>query len=268
MKRNITPLLFGVVFILAGLGYLGSVLFDWHFTIFFDGWWTMFIIIPSFISILANGPKAFNVGAFLFGGLFLLGAQDVIPYRHFGVILVSSIVIYIGLALIIRYIRGPKVYDTNPIYNSSNTSYTTSNPTGEKSHVDSDNTYQQNSTNMRGGAYSANSDTTSEPSYNAILSGVDARNTSTDFQGAKVSAILGGVDLDLRDAIITKDVTVYATAVLGGIDILAPRNVRIVMTKTDILGGTTCTAMTMPQDSNVPIVTFNCTTVLGGIEIK
>lgn len=264
MKRNIAPLLFGIFFVLAGIGYLGQAVFSWDFTIFFRGWWTLFILVPAFVSILSNGPKIFNVAAFLFGGLFLLEAQNVIDNSSFGVILLGGAIAYIGVIMIVKYINAPK-NNANP--NFTTYTYTTNQPNGQTTiNVDPTGTYQEtNYTHKRKNSYC---DTTNEPSYNAILSGVDAKNTSTDFQGAKVAAIMGGVDLDLRDAIITKDIVVYATAVMGGIDILAPQNVRISLVKTDILGSTTCTAISMPPDANVPIVTFNCTTIMGGIEIK
>ncbi len=265
MKKNISPLLFGIVFILAGLGYVGSAFFNWDFTIFFDGWWTLFIIIPSFISILSNGPRAFNVGAFLVGVLFLLSEMDppIISSDKMWEVVVSVVIIYIGLTLIIKFVRGPKEENYNyhvPNGANSETTYTYS---GGDEH-----TGGMGSNEHKAGKSYVNFDSTACPNYNAILSGIDAKNTSIDFQGAKISAIMGGVDLDLRDTIITKDITIYATAIMGGIDILAPQNVRISISKTDILGGTSCSAMTQPQDANVPIVTFICTTIMGGIDIK
>lgn len=255
MKRNISPLLFGIVFILAGLGYLGAVFFDWDFSIFFDGWWTLFIIIPAFISMLANRPRAFNVAAFIVGVLLLLNQQDVINSKDFRLMIVAAVIFYIGILLIIHYFKTPKA--------STNT-YTYTTPQGASFQYSHESNGQTEKENQKYWSY----DNESYPSYNAILSGVDAKNTSTDFQGAKVSAILGGVDLDLRDVIITRDITIHATAIMGGIDILAPRNVRIALNKTDIMGGSACKAVSQPPDANVPLVTFVCTTVMGGIEIK
>lgn len=285
MKRSIAPLLFGIVFLIAGLGYVGSIFFDWNFTIFFRGWWTMFIIIPSFISILANGPRSFNIGAFMVGSLLLLSAQRIIPNDKTGVIIVCAVVVYIGITLIIHFIRGPKRvnynWSGNSSYNTnnSNTTYTQANANPDLGANGETNTQYENSSSNQGnqntGSYkhsnrygSTYSDTTEQPIYNAILSGVDAKNISTDFGGAKVSAILGGVDLDLRDVVINRDITIYVTAILGGVDIFAPQNVRIHLSKTDILGGTDCKAMTLPPDANVPLVTFVCNTIMGGIDIK
>ncbi|WMJ22175.1 LiaF-related protein [Paludicola sp. MB14-C6] len=255
MKKNIAPLLFGIVFILAGIGYVGAIFFNWDFSIFFDGWWTLFIIIPSFISMLSNGPRAFNVGAFIIGILLLLEAQDIIPNNKFGFIIFATIILYIGIVMIIRYFKGPKVSTNTYTYTATDGSsfQYTQTPNG-----------QPEANPNKSWSY----DNEPQPCYTAILSGVDAKNTSTDFLGAKVSAILGGVDLDLRDVVITRDIIIHVTAIMGGIDILAPRNVRIALNKTDIMGASECKAMSQAPDANVPLVTFICTTVMGGIDIK
>ncbi|MEG0692653.1 MAG: LiaF-related protein [Oscillospiraceae bacterium] len=260
MKKNIAPLLFGIVFILAGIGYLGSVVFGWNFDIFFDGWWTLFIIVPSFISILANGPRGFNIAAFFIGVVLLLSEQfpQIFSYRHTGVAIVAVVIISIGITLITSFFRKP---NTASYYTyQQNHNYQTPPPSGDGS------TSYYTAEQSKGKNWSY--DSTNKPNYNAILSGVDTKNTSDNFEGASVSAIMGGVDLDLREAIVTHDVTVYVTAIMGGVDIFAPQNVKIAINKTDILGGTDCRAYTMPQESSAPVVTFVCTTVMGGIEIK
>lgn len=269
MKKNIAPLLFGIVFILAGLGYVGTIFLDWDFSLFFEGWWTLFIIIPAFISMLANGPRAFNVAAFIVGGLFLvdeqLVARNLLDETKFGLIIFASVILYIGIVLIIRYFRGPKVSTNTYTYTTQEgTSFQyTHDQNGHAQNGQPQNGYTETKSN-KNWSY----DNEQQPCYNAILSGVDAKNTSTDFQGAKICAIMGGVDLDLRDVVITRDITIHATAIMGGIDILAPRNVRIALNKTDIMGGTDCKAISQAPDANVPLVTFVCTTFMGGIDIK
>lgn len=260
MKRNIAPLLFGVLFLLAGFGYIVSLIFNFSFDIFFDGWWTLFIIVPAFVSILSNGPRSFNIGALFIGVLFLLTQLDIIDSRYLGSLIIAILIIVAGIALISRFFYKPVPniagnYNININTGSSETTY--------EQHTGSSTGGQQ----AQGGGSGAY-DQQSYPNYNAILSGINERNCSTDLQGARTSAILGGVEIDFRGAIITRDITIFATAVLGGIDIMAPLNVRINVNKTDILGGTTCTAISQAPDANVPIVTFVTTAILGGVEIK
>lgn len=278
MKKNITPLLFGIIFILGGLAYIGSIFFDWRFDLFFDGWWTLFIIVPAFVSMLANRPRPFNICALFIGVILLLSAQDIVPSNHIWTIIVSAVIIFAGLSLISTFFRNPKPTNMSYTYNintpNGSTTYEAGDTVYEANATASEpnnTTYEPNQTNYNnsyaGNTYK-NQDSNSRPDYNAILSSVETKNTSNDFQGASISAILGGVELDLRDVIILRDIGIDCTAIMGGIDIWAPRNVRIALNKTDILGGTSCNALTMPADANVPLVTFTCTTVMGGIEIK
>lgn len=285
MKKNIAPLLFGIVFIIAGLGYVGSVLFHWNFTIFFDGWWTLFIIVPSFISICANGPKGFTVGAFLVGVLLLLSELGIWPVRYTGVAIVGVIIVSIGVTLIVNYFRQPKQPPVNPNVNPGNYNYSVggytvytntnagpdaSNPSGARPDAGGPTASQSapnTGKNTAGGKYYA-ADPTDNPSYNAVLSSIETRNTSSNFSGAHIVAFWGGVDLDLRDAVVTHDITVYVTAVMGGVDILAPRNVRVNLSRTAVLGGVDCRAYTLGADSGAPVVNFVCTAVLGGIDVK
>lgn len=276
MKKNIAPLLFGIFFILAGLGYMGSVLFHWDFTIFFDGWWTLFIIVPAFISICANGPRGFTVGAFLVGVLLLLSRLGIWPARYTGVAIVGLVILSIGVTLILNYFRQPKPpVNPNPgsNYNYQAGGYTvyTNVPGGQSSDPGQNNPGYQSNPGQgpapQGGKYRT-ADPTDTPSYNAILTGIDTRNVSQNFGGAHIVAFWGGVDLDLREAVVQHDITIYVTAIMGGVDILAPRNVRINLNRTAVLGGVDCDAYTMAPDSGAPVVNFICTAVLGGIDIK
>lgn len=260
MKKTVTPLLFGLVLILVGLGYLGSTFLGWNFNLFFDGWWTLFIIIPTFASIVAHGPSVGNVTGCLIGVLLLLKAQNVIRYwSHFGICAVSLVVIAIGVSLIIGFFQKGK-----PVTYAGYNSYAGP-PPGENG---------QQPGNQAGppppppnGRYWQH-DPSDCPSYNGILSGVTTKCVSRNFKGARASAVMGGVDIDMRDVVIREDVTVYATAIMGGIDIYAPKNVRIAIQKTDILGGTDCRAFTLGPESGAPVCTFVCTCVMGGIDIK
>ncbi|MDD3174095.1 MAG: hypothetical protein PHF63_10685, partial [Herbinix sp.] len=60
MRNKLSNALWGLFFIIIGVGFAGNVLFDWDFQLFFPGWWTLFIIIPCFISMIQHG---FGVGA-------------------------------------------------------------------------------------------------------------------------------------------------------------------------------------------------------------
>lgn len=60
MKKKLTNILWGLFFIIIGVGFAGNALGIWDFNLFFPGWWTLLIIIPCFISMIQSG---FGVGS-------------------------------------------------------------------------------------------------------------------------------------------------------------------------------------------------------------
>jgi hypothetical protein len=103
----------------------------------------------------------------------------------------------------------------------------------------------------------------------AILSGRDVRFDNEVFQGAVLSAVLGGIEMDLRNAIIRENVVIEAKAVLGGIDIFVPNYVRVVVNCTPILGGVDNKTITpFGADEKTITIYLNATCVLGGIDVK
>ena len=55
MTYRVKRILWGLVFVAIGIGYLGTQLDWWDFTIFFPGWWTMLLILPALYSMLDHG---------------------------------------------------------------------------------------------------------------------------------------------------------------------------------------------------------------------
>jgi len=104
---------------------------------------------------------------------------------------------------------------------------------------------------------------------NAIFNGVEARVTSTDFTGGDVSAIFGGVDLDLRDAQIDGGVaTLTVSAIFGGVDIVINPKWKIVVKGTPIFGGIDDKSFRYQPEPNAPTLVIDATVVFGGIEIR
>jgi hypothetical protein len=57
MQSKLNGVLVGVVFIVMGIGFAGEMFNWWEFNPFFDGWWTLFIIVPSIISLCTGKEK-------------------------------------------------------------------------------------------------------------------------------------------------------------------------------------------------------------------
>lgn len=105
------------------------------------------------------------------------------------------------------------------------------------------------------------------PDYIAVFSGQDAKIQNQEFKGANAEAIFGGVELDLREAIINEDQIINATSIFGGIDIFLPSNVKVEVKSTPIFGGVSNN--TIPsKEENAPTIYINGFCLFGGVDIK
>lgn len=110
---------------------------------------------------------------------------------------------------------------------------------------------------------------TSEELNNLVLfSGAEIKNQSRNFQGGSVMAILGGVEIDLRDAVIMDGASIDITTILGGVSILVPENVHVELSGIPIMGGWEDSTRNYGAGDDVVVLKLNCLTVLGGAEIK
>ena len=102
--------------------------------------------------------------------------------------------------------------------------------------------------------------------YAAVFSGNDVQFNGEVFEGAKLTAVFGGIDLDLRNAIINKDCVIDVSATFGGADIIVPENVNVVSNATGIFGGVSNKRRNNPANTVTIYITGLC--LFGGIEIK
>ena len=102
----------------------------------------------------------------------------------------------------------------------------------------------------------------------AMMSGVKRRSVSQEFRGGDTNAIMGGVELDLRDAQIRPgdDVMIDAFAMWGGIEIKVPPQWRVVGNVLPIMGA--FQDNTHPTGEPGPKLTVRGTAIMGGIEVK
>ena len=244
MKRNSTGIIIGLLFILAGFGYVAKAM-NWlpHFTIFFDGWWTLFIIIPCLFGLFRedDNKKGCVVGLII-GCLFLLSAQDVLKWSMFMPLLFAVLCITIGIKLIF-----PKTGEKKQIHTTADF-YSTSDFSNERVEP---------------------KQTAKKIKCTAVLSGHDIRVDNQEFTGADLNAILGGISMNLKNANIRDNVTIQACTIMGGIDIVLPSYVKVVVDCTPILGDVE-NLVTAPlgADKNTPTVFIKATCVMGGIDIR
>lgn len=102
----------------------------------------------------------------------------------------------------------------------------------------------------------------------AMMAGIKRQNTSTDFRGGDVNAIMGGVELDLRNAQIrgVEGIVIDAFTLWGGVEILVPPHWKIEGHVLPLMGG--FVDNTRPSAEPGPRVQIRGTAVMGAIEVK
>lgn len=104
-----------------------------------------------------------------------------------------------------------------------------------------------------------------------IFSGANIINTSQDFRGGELTAIFGGLEVDLRQTAITtsEPIVIDAFTAFGGINLKVPDDWRVEMRGLPLFGGwdNKRSANKVGPQAN-KVVTVKCLILFGGIEIK
>ncbi len=108
-----------------------------------------------------------------------------------------------------------------------------------------------------------------------VFGGLERRMTSQDFQGGRINAVFGGVELDLTEANIQADeATLEINAVFGGVELRVPASWQVAYRGAPIFGGIEDKTRTPVLGSNDPASSKPKTLVItgaiifGGLEIK
>jgi hypothetical protein len=103
-----------------------------------------------------------------------------------------------------------------------------------------------------------------------IFGGPKVVNASTSFRGASLTAVFGGVTLDLRNARPAPEgARITATAAFGGIDILVPHGWRLAMKATPIFGGVDDKTRHDPDlPADAPLLELDALAAFGGVTVK
>ena len=110
----------------------------------------------------------------------------------------------------------------------------------------------------------------------AILGGVTELNASRDFRGGRLTAFLGGVSVNLRQAsIIEKPAHIHVSAILGGVEISVPQHWNVKKDVQPIAGGVAEQRLPLQYHEdvdalpdNAPDLVVNGSVLLGGLLIR
>ena len=101
----------------------------------------------------------------------------------------------------------------------------------------------------------------------AVLGGVQQSNNSQDFRGGESSAIMGGCEIDLRQAAIGgEEAVIHTFAMWGGIKIRVPPAWHVVVRGVPFLGGFDDKSL-KPTDPFAKRLVVQGTAIMGGVEV-
>lgn len=227
MKR-LGNVLWGFVLVAIGVIFALNALEITNIDVFFDGWWTLFIIVPCFIGVFTDYDKTGNLIGLGVGVILLLSCQDVINFELVWKLIIPFIIVMIGLKLIFGSFSNAKI---DKVLKENN----------------------KKRENLR--------------QVCATFSGQEINYNQQTFEGAELTAVFGSVKCDLRNANFDADAVINVTSIFGGIDILVPDNVDIKVSSTAIFGGIDNKKKSSAKDNKVTLY-INGTCLFGGVDIK
>ncbi|AFR06441.1 MULTISPECIES: DUF1707 SHOCT-like domain-containing protein [Nocardiopsis] len=103
----------------------------------------------------------------------------------------------------------------------------------------------------------------------AVFGGAERRGRWLVEPRTNVSVLCGGVELDLREAVLSRhEVTIQLAVIMGGVDITVPHGVRVINNTSAILGGADLHGTDQVTDPNAPVVHLTGSCMLGGVDVK
>ena len=226
--RKLGNTLWGIVLVIIGVILTLNALEITNINIFFDGWWTLLIIIPSAIELIAREDKFWSAVWLIIGILLLLACRDILDFDLIWKLTIPVLLILIGINLIFKDKIDRKMEKKSKELKEKG------------QHLEE---------------------------YCATFGEIKEDFNNQEFNGANVTAVFGSVDLDLRNAVIKEDKLIKTCAVFGGIEMIAPENVNIKVKSIPIFGATS-NKTGRKYDEKLPTIYVDSFCMFGGVDIK
>lgn len=190
-------IVYGIMLILLGIIIALISLDIIHTNLFFKGWWTLVIIIPSIIGLLFDDDKLGNIISLIIGILLLLGVRNIIDYKILLKLFVPILLVTVGLSLILKNILESKktlqIKELNKVKDNTKDIFATLSNENKK-----------------------------------IIG---------EFKGISIDAVFSNVELDLREAEIKKDQVINVSTIFSGVTILTNNNIKVIVKSDSLFGG-------------------------------
>lgn len=188
--------LWGVVFVGFGIVLGLNALDITNINIFFDGWWTLFIIVPSIIGLFNEKEnRTSNLIGLSIGIILLLSCLDIISFEIIFKLIIPFIFVMIGLNFIFSDKITKNVKEKFKNFNKNNLEYIVAFFSEQKINKDNEN-----------------------------------------FKGCNLDVVFGDIDIDLRNAKVEEEVIIKASSIFGSIDIKLDDNVNVILKSIPIFG--------------------------------
>ena len=190
-------ILWGLVLIIVGLIFGLNALDITHIDIFFNGWWTLFIIVPCFIDLFKEKDKTGNIIGIIIGVLLLLGANDIVDFSLIWKLMFPMALVIFGISLIFKDAINGKIKNEMKKLNK--------------------NTDKEYYATVSGQNLDFSNEEFNGCNLNAIFGGIecDLRNSKLKKDAIiNASSIFGGITIYIPDNI---NVKIVSTSIFGGV---------------------------------------------------
>ena len=207
MKKT-NNLLWGIVLIVIGIILGLNALEITSINIFFDGWWTLFIIIPSIIGLINDDDKVGNIFGLFIGLALLLICQNIIDFDLLLKLFLPIILIFVGLSLIFK----------NKVTTSIKKEVKRMSNSNKKTN-----------------------------SYCSTFSSMNIK-LDEDVEKYELDAVFGELNVNLSKQEINEDLLITACSIFGSIKIDVPNDIEVKLVSTPIFGDIKDKRKTKPEN--------------------
>jgi len=266
INNNDGGMIFGFIILAVGVLILLRKL-----DIFYPDWllsWPMILIAVGVITLIKHEFKSFFGVMMLAIGMFFLLEREF--NFDFGIqrFIFPVALILVGIYLITQKRKEQQVLNDiqEKLKSASSTSSSEDFNKGEKTAFSNKSAGEKSFSGMSGISGTSYSDSVS---IDSIMSGINKRVLTKNFQGGKLTAAFGGIDLDLTQSDFSGMVTLQVDVIFGGIKLVLPPHWDVRVEVTNIAAGVEDKrAYRQSEVDSDKILVIRGTVFFGGLEIK
>ena len=229
MSKKALSIIVGILAIAIGVGYtLAASGMIAPFTIFVPGWWTVFLIVPGLVMLFSrNSNKFFALFLIALGVVLFLQKNDYLG--DVKKFIIPGLIILFGVSRILNALVGGR---------KKNFTFLPEIP-----------------------------EDGSIPAFETSFGELNPDYSGKAFEGCAIDIAFGSGKLDLRNAIIDKDVTITVNAAFSGVNIKLPDGCNVDLQTSTSFGGVT-NKYVSSEMPDAPIVRIYAAVSFGGVDIN